>query len=549
MSGNKELFRRRREGKAKVVIIISTIVVIAAVIAAVSLRQAHLRQLRAELDAQLSASITHIERGNPELSLAEAMYAGDLAERLRDDDALAVVFSLTRLSQEISLGNEFIDLGQYQLAADTYSRALTDYAPNIDNLNSGFIERLIETAEMYIYFFELIELAEDYIRLAFSVSERIWGSDELDYYRMAMAIYEDAEFIAHELSFSEGERIAEAGISHMIELIDLYFFITDRMFEAAGFERVGDLIFEAGYYAKAIVFYRDALEIYRELRDTQSVLSVATAQDIDSGIHSLTEKLDLTERRLEEVALLERLDELSQLQDAALIRAQQDAALPAQHILPPDIPYDSAPGGTEAAPDMISLNYEHNRSIHFDLTTMIDDQNQSPANLIRMGTTPGLNEGWYNGCGWIAAYNALIILGSPMHPAEIVNHFEAGGGTVLGGVFGTFPHAIEGLFRDLGYNVNHTLFPARGFGLDNAIRGSRVSILAYTHSRAAHFIAIEYRESEGMFIIYNDSFARSRSASLGFDAMADVGSPIDSVTALIRETPHILFSFSLITIS
>jgi len=166
-----------------------------------------------------------------------------------------------------------------------------------------------------------------------------------------------------------------------------------------------------------------------------------------------------------------------------------------------------------------------------------------------MGMREGLNEGWYNGCGWVAAYNALIIMGNPQHPAEIVKSFEERGGTAFGGVFGTYPNAIEEYLRSFGYSVSHTLFPQLSINIDETIRNSKVGILAYLHTNAAHYITIEYREDIEKFIVYNDSFARTRSANLGFQNYTDTGSAIDSVAALISSTREIIFSFSLIVVS
>jgi len=160
-----------------------------------------------------------------------------------------------------------------------------------------------------------------------------------------------------------------------------------------------------------------------------------------------------------------------------------------------------------------------------------------------------MNEGWYNGCGWVAAYNALILLGNPKHPADIVRFFEESGGTVLGGVFGTYPNTIESYFRSLGYSVDHTLFPQLTMNIDDAIKASRVSILAYAHTNAAHYAAIEYNEDIDKFIVYNDSFARTRSANLGLENTTSTGAAIDSISALINNTRDILFSFSLIIVS
>jgi tRNA nucleotidyltransferase (CCA-adding enzyme) len=84
--------------------------------------------------------------------------------------------------------------------------------------------------------------------------------------------------------------------------------------------------------------------------------------------------------------------------------------------------------------------------------------------------------------------------------------------------------------------------------IDDAIKTSRVSILAYMHTSAAHYIAIEYNEEIDMFIVYNDSFAQTRSTTLGL-TNTNPGAAIDSVSALITNTRSILFTLSLIVVS
>ena len=101
----------------------------------------------------------------------------------------------------------------------------------------------------------------------------------------------------------------------------------------------------------------------------------------------------------------------------------------------------------------------------------------------------------------------------------------------------------------MGFTVAHTLFPQLSKNIDDEIKKSRVSILAYAHSNAAHYITIEYREDIDLFIIYNDSFARNRSTNLGLQDKVRSGAAVDSVASFINNSSNILFSFSLITIS
>ena len=108
---------------------------------------------------------------------------------------------------------------------------------------------------------------------------------------------------------------------------------------------------------------------------------------------------------------------------------------------------------------------------------------------------------------------------------------------------------IEDYLKNLGYSVTHTLFPQLTTDIDDAVKASRVGILAYVHTNAAHYFTVEYREDRDIFVVYNDSFARARSIDSGLQNEVNTGAAIDSITALINNTPGILFSFSLITVN
>ena len=348
--------------------------------------------------------------------------------------------------------------------------------------------RMNAAAEMIIAFYILIDQAG-------SLIENIE-------YDAAINVYEEAKLAAAAVSYTTGINLAESGIDKVHELI-----IIAKRDEAMNLFVQGNDLYNEGLYAESLGFLIDALDIFIQLDDQQHVI--------------------LTLARINYAE---------------------------QKILEAETEQTPEPGNTEDDIEdeekiEIKSNYEHNLSIDFDLRTPIDFQRRRPASDIRMGTNEGYNEGWYNGCGWIAAYNAMIILGNPVHPAEIVRTFEENTGIVLGGVFGTYPNAIEDYLRDMGHEVKQTLFPQLSLNIDDVIKASKVSILAYLHTSAAHYITIEYREDMDKFIVYNDGFARTYSESLGFQNESSTGAAIDSVAALISNTSNILFSFSLIVVS
>jgi len=287
---------------------------------------------------------------------------------------------------------------------------------------------------------------------------------------------------------------------------------TAKRAEAASLFSQGEQYYSNEKYTHALIYFYSAKQIFLELDDHQNM-------DLTQA------RIDVSEQKIAEMKI---------------------------HEPPADDSHDNTHDNTQddqIEHSEVILNYLHNSSLDFDLRTLIDNQNRAPANQVRMGSTEGMNEGWYNGCGWVATYNALILLGDPKHPAVIVRNFEESGGTVLGGVFGTYPNTIAEYIKSLGFNVDHTLFPQLTINIDDAIKASRVSILAYVHTNAAHYVAVEYNEEIEKFIVYNDSFARARSAELGLESYTRTGAAVDSIADMISNTRDILISFSLIVVN
>jgi len=486
-----EHMKRNKKRVRHIAIICS--VLLFAVIAGAFLLMNHINKLRADMNDHLDTAIFYIEQGLYSEAQAEANEALVLAQKLRDEETADKSERIIDIAGYVIRGNDLFDTGSYKSALNAYLHALY-IAEDIENLDVELINAAIAETEQYIAFFILIEDAERF--------------SELSEFEAAILVYEEAKQIALSLDFVDGIVLTESGIEKMQHLI-----IQAKREEAAGLFYQGEQYISNEQYADARFYFEGAMQIFLELNDTQNIIMTQA-------------RLDYIVRRIEE------------------------ESLPNPPSDPGDAPTDSGdtPDDTTDQGEALS-NFEHNSSIDFDLQAMIDNQNQRPANQIRMGTTEGMNEGWYNGCGWVATYNALIALGSPKHPAEIVRYFEESGGTVFGGVFGTYPNAIEGYLRSLGFDVGHTLFPQLTMDIDDAIKSSRISILAYVHTSAAHYVAIEYNEELDKFIVYNDSFARTRSAALGLTNSTSAGAAIDSVSALISNTRNILFSFSLITVS
>jgi len=453
----------------------------------------HRHQLRTEMESHFAEAATNIEQGLYDDALTEAEEALNRAQRLRDNEAIESTEAHITLIETVMSGDKLFAAKNYEEALEKYMQAAR-YASTLDDITTERFEEKIATTEMYITFYALIAYAQ-----AFA---------ELSDFDSAISMYEEAKVVATALSFVEGIQQAESGAEEVHELITIA-----KRAEAVNLFYQGNELYLNSRYAEALEYFYAALVIYEELNDRQNIIRTRA-------------RIYYSEQRL----------------------AEQEQQTP-PHYNTLDGTQGSAQDGGEGAADEPLSNYEHNQRISFDLKTLIDNQNLRPANQIRMGGTDGMNEGWYNGCGWIATYNALILLDSPTHPADIVRYFEESGGTVLDGMFGTYPNAIVRYLRSLGHTVTHTLFPQITVDLDETIKASQVSILAYMHTSAAHYITIKYMEDIDKFIIYNDSTARSMSASLGFSDYTELGAAVNSVTAFISDSSNILLSFSLITIS
>jgi len=148
---------------------------------------------------------------------------------------------------------------------------------------------------------------------------------------------------------------------------------------------------------------------------------------------------------------------------------------------------------------LAAVNYSYNSKLSF--SGPITGQSLGNAALVRMGIGTGAD----NGCGWIATYNALYLLGTPVPPANIVQYMDTNGGANIGGVFGVNPYAVYQYLDLMGYNTNITFYPA---GLDKTIANSKsqMGILMYgfTNSNGnfnIHYVIVDYKN--GQYVFYN----------------------------------------------
>ena len=105
------------------------------------------------------------------------------------------------------------------------------------------------------------------------------------------------------------------------------------------------------------------------------------------------------------------------------------------------------------------------------------------------------------GCGWIATYNALRLLGKQAEPEELIRFYERQFPLVHGNC-GTTILAPAFFFKKKGYAVEWTACNDR---FDDLAKASDVCILYYRWQKGikfgAHFVALQYKN--GQFIGYN----------------------------------------------
>ena len=105
------------------------------------------------------------------------------------------------------------------------------------------------------------------------------------------------------------------------------------------------------------------------------------------------------------------------------------------------------------------------------------------------------------GCGWIATYNALLLMGCRAEPEELIRYYERQLPLIHGNA-GTTILGPAVCMKQMGFSTKVILQRSR---FDEEAKQADVCILFYRWTRpwryGAHFVAVEYRD--GTFIGYN----------------------------------------------
>lgn len=158
----------------------------------------------------------------------------------------------------------------------------------------------------------------------------------------------------------------------------------------------------------------------------------------------------------------------------------------------------------------INANYLYNKRISKGITGYIDDQGNGIASKLRYG----INTIAPFGCGTVATYNALIMLGNRMDICDIIRDYEMNH-AYHDGLIGTHGNNIARFFSEKGYDVTITNLENYNFNDDkelstvtNIVKQNQANILYYKGGSTGHFIALKYNgqdnQGKDIYITYNE---------------------------------------------
>jgi len=128
---------------------------------------------------------------------------------------------------------------------------------------------------------------------------------------------------------------------------------------------------------------------------------------------------------------------------------------------------------------------------------LIYNQRKIPKNKWRYGFRTSAA----TGCGWIATYNALRLMGYRAKPERLIHYYERQM-PLINGNFGTFLPGVVFYFKRRGFRRKITV---RRSEFDEIVKGSDVSIVFFywrkKHKFGAHFVTVQYQDEK--FIGYN----------------------------------------------
>jgi len=123
--------------------------------------------------------------------------------------------------------------------------------------------------------------------------------------------------------------------------------------------------------------------------------------------------------------------------------------------------------------------------------------NQSKLNTIPYGKYTSD----YNGCGWIATYNAMKLLGEKVDVENIIdylNHY-----TIIKGKLGTNPAGIKNFFKERSFSLKSTSHVEK---FNSYSKNCGAGIILYLSNQTAHYVA--FNKSGEQYHFYNDIYGK-----------------------------------------
>ena len=153
----------------------------------------------------------------------------------------------------------------------------------------------------------------------------------------------------------------------------------------------------------------------------------------------------------------------------------------------------------------INSNYIYNKRISQNSSGFIDDQKNGIASKLRYG----INTISPVGCGCVATYNALLMLGNPIELCDIIREIETNK-PLYYGLYGTHIGNIGRFLATKGYNITVTFACSDNMDDNIAVfdpvsqdQNVKANILLIRNGSVAHYIALKYNHTTGEYIAYN----------------------------------------------
>ena len=144
------------------------------------------------------------------------------------------------------------------------------------------------------------------------------------------------------------------------------------------------------------------------------------------------------------------------------------------------------------------VNYNHNKEQTQLPQGFIDDQTE--IDYMKMGF---YGASW-NGCGWIATYNVMLMLGRPQPAADIIKHYDQTGNNILFGTFGAAPGAVTRYFANQKVSGKYNAIPfSMPSDIETVAQNASACMILYAHSRGAHYAAFQWNGTR--YDVYNDN--------------------------------------------